>query len=109
MQEREAVRTDTLVLSVHQHLVEEKINFRPQASDRFQRRLVTCALDRRAHAVESSVEIRLRSRFEKRRIDSSTVREPGLLQNIANALEACRQRLEVFGGPHSRERRQARL
>src|SRR4051812_41310161 len=86
VEQRQSVLPDASIRRIYENFVEEKIDFRAQPRDGL--------LDRLARdAAILVVEIPFGTGFEEGFVDRSTAFEFRLFQNVANALEAGRERL----------------
>src|SRR5436190_1929681 len=88
VEQRQTVLPDARIRRVHQHLIEKQVDLGPQPGDGLFNWLTH-------DAAVLVVKIALGAGLEKRLVQNSTAREFRLLQDIANALEAGGERLEI--------------
>ena len=94
---------------VHQDFVEKRIDIGPERGDLFERHSIARALDLRLHDFVLVVQIALSPGFKQMLLKRSVRLEIRLLQDIADAFEAGRERLEIFRRPDFGERGEPRL
>src|SRR3954451_1181473 len=92
VEQRQSVLPDPSVLRIYQYFVKKQIDLRPQPRDGL--------LDRLAHdPFILLVQFALRTSLEQRLIDRPAARKLRLLEDVADALEARPERLEIGSRP----------